>query len=60
MAAELTVKVDGVVTTLENVDLSYGVRISDIGAEEEWELTTIDDSPDTFVSPHVGSRPNDR
>ncbi len=60
MGAKVIIKVNGTLETYEDVDLSAGVRIEDIGGTEEWDLTTVDDSPDTFVDPHVGARPDDR
>ena len=60
MATEtITGKLNGV-TVSTQVDVVDGVRISDIGEDTEWELTTIDDSPTTYVTPHVGGRPDDR
>ena len=46
--------------SLGDVDLSYGLEISTIDKTLEWDLTTIDDTPDTVVSPHYGARPASR
>ncbi len=58
--ATVTIKVDGIVQEYENVDLDYGVRISDIGEEEEWDLTGIDDEPSTTITAFIGGRPKNR
>lgn len=46
--------------SLTGIDLSFGMSIINIDKDEEWDLTTIDDTPDTFVDAHVGARPTDR
>lgn len=51
---------DGSVWKTVQADISQGVEIDNISAELEWDLTTKDDSPETYVAPHVGGRPNDR
>ena len=42
------------------VDIKEGVSIVGIRAEQEWDLTTVDDSPATYITKHVGGRPDDR
>jgi hypothetical protein len=46
--------------SLGDVDLSYGLTISTIKSALEWDLTTIDDSPNTVITPHIGGTPSDR
>lgn len=46
--------------SLDNVNLEEGLTIEDIPSELPWNLTTKDDTPATYVQPHVGGRPNDR
>jgi|6_EtaG_2_1085325.scaffolds.fasta_scaffold46677_1 hypothetical protein len=36
------------------------VSISEIPTELEWNLKTVDVNNTTYISPHVGGRPNDR
>ncbi len=58
--ATIRAKVDGVLTDIEEVDLSAGVVISGIGESEEWDFTGTDDAPSTEVTPFIGGRPDDR
>lgn len=46
--------------TIDGVDISYGVTIEGMGAEQEWELTCIDTVPTTVVTEFNGGRPDDR
>ena len=50
----------GKTVSLNNVDLEAGLIIENIPSESERNLTTKDDTPDTYIQPHVGGRPNDR
>tara|TARA_R110000782_G_scaffold263741_1_gene356553 strand:- start:760 stop:942 length:183 start_codon:yes stop_codon:yes gene_type:complete len=50
---------EGNTVTME-FDITQGLKIFTIGGEQEWVLTTIDDSPATYITPHIGGRPDDR
>ena len=51
---------NGTPVSLGDVDLSYGLTISTIDKNEEWDLTTIDNAPTTVNSDHLGATPSDR
>jgi hypothetical protein len=46
--------------TVTGVIETSGIRLDNISEESEWDFITIDDSPNTVVTPHLGSTPNDR
>lgn len=50
----------GLPVSLDNLDLEAGLTVEDIPRGLPWDLTIKDDSPATYVSPHVGGRPDDR
>ena len=58
--ANLTITTEDGEITIEGVELEEGVKFSNIGQDQTWTITTIDDSPATYTSDHVGGRPDDR